>query len=59
MMSVSYSLREGQENTQFTWSSRGPAANGALGVSVSAPGMSHKKLPHVKVVLSHLYRTGH
>ncbi|KAM3958606.1 tripeptidyl-peptidase II [Aphomia sociella] len=38
MMSAAYSMRERVCGGLFSWSSRGPAADGALGLSVCAPG---------------------
>ncbi|KAL0901074.1 hypothetical protein ABMA27_006396 [Loxostege sticticalis] len=38
MMSAAYSMRARLSGGAFSWSSRGPAADGARGVSVTAPG---------------------
>lgn len=38
MMSAAYSMRTKLAGGAFSWSSRGPAADGAAGVAVCAPG---------------------
>ena len=47
MMGPQYSLRARLDDIQYTWSSRGPTADGAELVSVSAPGGRDRTRPHL------------
>ena len=46
MRMAGYSLRREQTDMPFTWSSRGPTADGSVGVSICAPGGALSPVPN-------------
>jgi tripeptidyl-peptidase-2 len=44
-MQAAHSLIDGVDGTSYTWSSRGPQANGSLGYSIFAPGAAITSVP--------------
>lgn len=45
MMKAQYGIRDPYPDLQFTWTSRGPAFDGALGVDITAPGGHISPMP--------------